>query len=595
MHKKVVTFIEKYKEQIIILIIMLILALFQVIRCIEYPGLYYDAVNPDYMAVQLLYPQVENPLWIVPHTGFPLLGQLYHGTLTAWVQTVVIGLTGNASLWTVRTTNMAYIVGICWLCYLIGRWVNINKIILYSGLVVIILSPQAYSLIRTQYYIKLPGTFFLLAAVYALMKVSKNEQKKGKLLILSGVLCGLAAYTYFIFLFYIPAMILFCLVESKSKKDKIKNVITWLIGVLGGGTLYIIGFFDLFLTYATWNDELKKCIIYTFTVSLIGIVVICCSLCAKNYYKDEVIKRVCCFLVFIGGIGIFIVGANLNKILDIILPQVQTLHVLGNKISFYTRVRQFFMFWKEVMSNRSLEQMMLGKNTSILSQTYSCVFLLSLLLSLITTRKEKGNHSILVGIKFFFLLLSSYYIFSLPFISRMGEQHFTPNYFITMLMIILQLGYLYSQNKNRMRQLVCICVVVILVVSVINSNLLNTNMKLVGGVDKYSSEINQISKEALEDYMMGKKVVYVFPEWGLFCGFNYLTMNQIPVLLKVDKQGLKDYVEEGYTIKLCTWEKEKVLDYQKLLEDIGINYPQIRNRKVFFEIHSDKNVIGIAE
>lgn len=177
----------------------------------------------------------------------------------------------------------------------------------------------------------------------------------------------------------------------------------------------------------------------------------------------------------------------------------------------------------------------------------------------------------------------------------MGEQHFTPNYFITMLMIILQLGYLYSQNKNRMRQLVCICVVVILVVSVINSNLLNTNMKLVGGVDKYSSEINQISKEALEDYMMGKKVVYVFPEWGLFCGFNYLTMNQIPVLLKVDKQGLKDYVEEGYTIKLCTWEKEKVLDYQKLLEDIGINYPQIRNRKVFFEIHSDKNVIGIAE
>ena len=118
---------------------MLILAFFQVFRCIEYPGLYYDAVNPDYMAVQLLYPQVENPLWIVPHTGLPLLGQLYHGTFTAWVQALVIGLTGNASLWTIRTVNMAYIVGICWFCYRVGKWANIQKGILYSGIAVITL------------------------------------------------------------------------------------------------------------------------------------------------------------------------------------------------------------------------------------------------------------------------------------------------------------------------------------------------------------------------------------------------------------------------------------------------------------------------
>lgn len=583
-NRKVVTLIEKYKEQIIVLIIMLILAFFQVFRCIEYPGLYYDAVNPDYMAVQLLYPQVENPLWIVPHTGLPLLGQLYHGTFTAWVQALVIGLTGNASLWTIRTVNMAYIVGICWFCYRVGKWANIQKGILYSGIAVIILSPQVYAMIRTQYYIKLPGTFFLLAAIYTLMKMRKNDLNKGKLLILSGVFCGLAAYTYFIFLFYIPAIIVFCAIESISRKEKTKNVVIYLVGVLGGGTLYIVGFFDLFLTYTTLNDEIKKCIIYAFTVGVIAIVGGCCFVCIKNYHKDKVIRRVCIFVALIAGIGIFIVGVNLSYILKVILPQVQTLHVLGETIPFHARIQQFFVLWEGVMSNRFLEQMILGKNTSILPQTYNIVFLLLILLFLIVIRKEKGNHSILIGIKFCFLLLSSYYVFSLPFISRMGGQHFTPNYFIMMLIIILELGYLYSQKGNWAQRLAGPCIAVILVVSMINSNLLDTNIKIVGGVDKYSSEINQLSKEALEENKMGEKVVYVFPEWGLYCGFNYLTMNQIPVLLEVDKQSLKNYLIEGYTIKLCTWEEQKILEYQKVLKDIGIDNARIRNRKVFFEV-----------
>jgi len=76
----------------------------------------------------------------------------------------------------------------------------------------------------------------------------------------------------------------------------------------------------------------------------------------------------------------------------------------------------------------------------------------------------------------------------------------------------------------------------------------------------------------------------MFPEWGLYCGFNYLTMNQIPVLLEVDKQSLKNYLIEGYTIKLCTWEEQKILEYQKVLKDIGIDNARIRNRKVFFEV-----------
>ena len=97
------------------------ICIFQALRCGEYPGLYFDAVNPDYLAVQFLYPQIENPRWTLPHTGLSWLAQLYHGTMIVWLQSLVIGVVGEASILTFRITNAIYVMGICWCVYLIAR------------------------------------------------------------------------------------------------------------------------------------------------------------------------------------------------------------------------------------------------------------------------------------------------------------------------------------------------------------------------------------------------------------------------------------------------------------------------------------------
>ncbi len=53
------------------------------------PGLYMDAVNPDDMAVRLLYGERDFPIWIISGNlvfgALPILGQVYHNALPFYV------------------------------------------------------------------------------------------------------------------------------------------------------------------------------------------------------------------------------------------------------------------------------------------------------------------------------------------------------------------------------------------------------------------------------------------------------------------------------------------------------------------------------
>src|SRR5664279_3129088 len=56
---------------------------------VELPGLYMDAVNPDYMVVDLINgPADASPAWYLPGNmlagRIPLLTSIYHGTSQVW-------------------------------------------------------------------------------------------------------------------------------------------------------------------------------------------------------------------------------------------------------------------------------------------------------------------------------------------------------------------------------------------------------------------------------------------------------------------------------------------------------------------------------
>src|SRR5437763_2902792 len=68
---------------------------------LELPGLYMDAVNPDYLAVRVLNPHhAEIVEWVLPGNyllgrRIPLLIALYHGSQTLWFGLQVYSLLGT--------------------------------------------------------------------------------------------------------------------------------------------------------------------------------------------------------------------------------------------------------------------------------------------------------------------------------------------------------------------------------------------------------------------------------------------------------------------------------------------------------------------
>ena len=70
-------------------------------------------------------------------------------------------------------------------------------------------------ILKTQYYIKVPGTAFTFLALLSFVSGCKKE-KSFRYALISGFLAGLAFYSYFIYLFFVPAYIYLYLKEKKK-------------------------------------------------------------------------------------------------------------------------------------------------------------------------------------------------------------------------------------------------------------------------------------------------------------------------------------------------------------------------------------------
>lgn len=564
---------RKIGFDIIFVIIIVALGLFQVFRC-EYPGLYLDSVNPDYLAVQILFPQINNPHMSVHQTGFPMLGQLYHGTVTVWLQLLLIGLSGKASVFTLRLANMVYVLGICFSMYVILKKLKANLWLSGMLLMILIMSPQVFSFIRTQYYIKLPGTLFLFISMYFLIDLRAKKMCAWQL-VLSGFFCGLAFYSYFIYLFFMPVLLVLCIISSGADK-KWKNSLVCFSGFCNGTILYGIGYMDFVI-----SEKLKgggKNII-----GIEGIFVILgwifLFLIVRNYNdrKNLIIQ----FKLALAALFLLVVLVFVNKesVIAILVPRLSSLNIAGESMDLVQRVKQVFFLWQGVMNNKFSEWLMLGFSSSIMPDIYTwALFLGTIGVSLIHFIKKQED-ILFNAIVFLIIMQVSYAFITIIFISRMGGQHFTPMFYLGFFTLIMEVNFLFFNVKCFQLKIVDIIVILcFFFMNIANANLLNTNLEITGGNYMFTSRINEMASTALENKKNGLKEVYIFPEWGFLCGFNYLTMNQVHFMTSVDVNELGKYIADGYSFKICSWEKEKIDQYIEALKNSGISNLTVQDK-----------------
>ena len=208
---------------------------------ITVPGIYMDAVNPDYIIVRLLNPAaVHTLIWALPGVvlfgRFPLLGQIYHGALPFYVGLPFYALFGTGVVG-VRLTNMVFGLAVIAGAGAFLWATGVRALICCLCLMLLALDPGFLFSFRTQFYITLLPIAATFASV-ALVECSPRVPPRWSVF-LAGFLAGLSCYGYFIFGFLVPAVAL----VTFYRWGRLPKALLWLwpFGFLIGISPYALG------------------------------------------------------------------------------------------------------------------------------------------------------------------------------------------------------------------------------------------------------------------------------------------------------------------------------------------------------------------
>ena len=90
--------------------------LFRSIRNIELPGVYFDSEITDYLATFVVNPSPLGEKTTMSHVGVPLLGGIYHGSLSMFLQLPIL-LVFEASPATLRVPYVLYYASSTYILY----------------------------------------------------------------------------------------------------------------------------------------------------------------------------------------------------------------------------------------------------------------------------------------------------------------------------------------------------------------------------------------------------------------------------------------------------------------------------------------------
>lgn len=571
-------FVKKHQDGLFFCLLLLF-GLLGVTKAKELPGLYLDAMYPDYLAVQLLMPQQYSTNMTIGQVGIPLLGQLYHGTITMFATLLWISLTGNVSVYSVHIINMLYGIISCFLLYKILLLGKVHNWLAMGIIFSLCLSPNLNAIYRTQYFIELPGVMFTLLGFYFLLMWIKQGMNSRKLVI-SGIVAGLAFYSYFNYLFFLPAyyvaILYYQYYMKNDTREKISTIAIWSSGFCCGGILYLIGYINVFFGTIQWlSHSVIIGILIGITIVLYGIVIYAYKFySANNRSYRELIRFT--VLIIIG------IGCLTSVFAYWVFPEIKTylvsLKISGEAMSIDKRMILILKYISEILNNSVTETLITGMNTSIYKNAviiFSGLVCMATVLNLLYHGRDfiQAKGRLFMGILMSVII---YCICSIPLASRMQPQHFVIIIFTMYALLAIGADNLfftfYNGHYKSIKVLFEVCIVMLILFNLHNQNNFIFKMEQTGGVGKFTVNINELAYNAINNKNEGGKELYIFPEWGLLCGFNYLTKNQIAFCGYIDQNIIKIAKEDGYSTKICYWDENKTIDYKNKLNGV---YPNI--------------------
>ncbi|MEO8384251.1 MAG: glycosyltransferase family 39 protein [Betaproteobacteria bacterium] len=493
-------------------LVAILIALFAlaVFRDITLPGLYMDAVNPDYLAARTINSELKNPVWMMPTAWFQILGNLYYGVQTYYVGIPIYKIFGF-SLVSLRLGQALFGVVIVALLYGLSARLTGSRLLAFVAVAGLATDIAFIASFRTQNYIILSGEAWFLAALVLLFRASASPTTLRRSIFLSGVCFGLAVYGYFVFLFFLPAFL--CLVIRKDLGDSKTAMKPWMMGFAIGMLPYGIGYLSMVVNLQ-------------------------------------------------GG----------SQAIEFISNTTRTLNPLSSSLSTWGSFTYAFDMARIALSNTGNELMIFGNpivgqwaNARFWFMCFALLFGSVLLVVQPTVDGALGKKR-----RFLVLLPVSYLLLAGLLGNRLWAHHFSVLIAIAYLLsaIVIADVILFARAalpifKNAVwKWLVIVCGVLLVTGNLWQQQAFFLRLNETGGVGKFSSALSVMADEAMNQ---GQNDVYVFPEWGFFMSFAFLTGNLRPYELILSQETLRKYHGRNMKVHLAFWDAKDKEKYAVML------------------------------
>jgi hypothetical protein len=483
------------------LLIALLLWFAGVLRQVDLPGLYMDAINPEYLVAHALHPALSNPRWLLPARGLPILGNLYHGVQDFYFGVPFFALFGT-TLTAVRLFHGLFGAALLLLVHRILRRLAVPAWL--AGLAAIGLATDTALLaaLRTQYAIILGGTIWALLAILLALRW-RDAPDRLRWIFLSGICFGLSIYGYFVLGFLGPAMLWMLWALCRGRPGARGAAGAWVGGAAVGMLPYVAG-------YLSWWAA-------------------------------------------VGGFHAFLesVGNALQGL------QVYQSAGLAERLSLVGR-------WASVAwTNEGAELLMLGERVSRPYLSAGRLWLLAgvTLGGIVCAWRRPRGTGELTRVCLAPLMVLSYCASATLFVPRLWAHHFgavLPLLYLgagAAAAALVPQGGEAGPRWNRLRTAaVATALLALLAANVAQQRRFFRRLAECGGRGYWSDATTSLAERALHD---PAKPLYVFPEWGFFMPFAFLTANRVPYALELDAPPVRQALAEGREVIVATWKPEE--------------------------------------
>lgn len=485
-----------------ILNIKLILLLFVLVSIVYFdlPGLYMDAVNPDYVLEHIMH--INNvPAWIFSDNviasafgnpwGLPLLNSLYGTNFTAYCSLPIVAILGNG-IYTVRICHLLFAVLMLLSAYYFIKTATQNTKSASLICLLIALEPSIVFAQRTQYYLQLfPLIFSFVGIALITRQLTSNHIEFWKF-IGAFVLLGLAACSYFIFAGYFVAVFIVVLVYVlKNKKDK---KIPFL-AILG----FIVGYLPFIYAHLS--------------------------------------------ILMQSGVAGYLQ----------IIKGLDTYGISEGQTGLIGRIQDFFHESSRLFSGEAIIHTITGKG--VFSNVFTFIFYafgvacisISIIIAL-SKRKLFSSY----GSRYAIIILDScifmHFAIALVVGSSLGYQHYVMLipiiYLASSLLIFEFLKNSFSYNRRSIiMKLLPLIVEAIIICDVVNISAGYHNIGKTGGTGYYSEAINDIGEYLKSN--SDENDVIICPQWGYWMGIAVITDGQRAIWNDSNIEAIKNRISQS--------------------------------------------------